>query len=295
MLRQADLRNGMIVLTFFFLWVSIFFSDRVEEWLAFILIFSFGIVHGANDIHIIRNSKTGRKASGPYRIILLYIGFVVLSALLFYLMPLLALLFFILFSAYHFGEQHWVNRPLRKGWVVNLTFFSYGMLVLNTLFMAHSPKVGQVIYEISRVQIPIQVFSWAALVSFGIFLAALFLSISWKHLRHFLIFELFLLAVFFIVFHTASLIWAFAIYFILWHSIPSLADQIKLLYGKINLKAGLKYLRSSAIYWVGALVTLAASFLYFRESGSDFLPLFFSFLAAITFPHVLVISRLYKD
>ncbi|WP_445384303.1 Brp/Blh family beta-carotene 15,15'-dioxygenase [Robiginitalea sp. IMCC44478] len=295
MLRIADLRNGMIVLTFFFLWVSIFFSDQVEEWLAFILIFSFGIVHGANDIHILRSEKGSRRLLPPYGIILLYIGFVLICALLFYILPIAALLFFILFSAYHFGEQHWIDRPLRKGPLRKLTFFSYGMVVLNTLFMAHSEQVTQVINEIANYQLSGQLFGWVALLFLGLFLIALLFSIEWKKLLKFLPFELFLLAVFFIVFHTASLIWAFAIYFILWHSIPSLADQIKKLYGKINLNAALKYLRTSAIYWVAALVTLAAAFLYFRDSESEFLPLFFSFLAAITFPHVLVISRLYQD
>ncbi len=129
----------------------------------------------------------------------------------------------------------------------------------------------------------------------GLLLLCLFFNFYWSQFQRYLLREVFLLAVFFVVFHAASLLWAFAIYFVVWHSIPSLADQIRLLYGNINLQNGVRYIRSSAVYWVAALTTLALAFLYFRGNDFGFLPLFFSFLAAITFPHVLVITRLYKS
>ena len=93
---------------------------------------------------------------------------------------------------------------------------------------------------------------------------------------------------------TASLIWAFAIYFILWHSIPSLIDQITLLYGKTTFRNGMRYLKNSALYWIAAMLSLVVAFFFLGDAEYGFLPLFFSFLAAITFPHVLVMGQLYK-
>jgi Brp/Blh family beta-carotene 15,15'-monooxygenase len=217
------------------------------------------------------------------------------SALLFSLLPLVALIFFIVFSGYHFGEQHWVKRMGRRSWLQKVLYTSYGLTILLLLFAAHGKEVAEVILEITGYDVPQAWFTYGCIGFLGVFLVACFFNFYWNQLTRYLLREVFLLFVFFIVFNTASLIWAFAIYFVVWHSIPSLADQIRLLYGSVNWKNGSRYMRSSAVYWVGALATLALAFLYFRESSYGFMPLFFSFLAAITFPHVLVISRLYKS
>ena len=293
--KIPDLRNAMLVSTFFFLWLAVYFGQSVEEVLAFILIFSFGILHGANDLEILRRRRPAQGSQrSNVKMLLAYVGFVLGSALLFSLLPLVALTFFILFSGYHFGEQHWVKRMGRRSWLQKLLYASYGLTILLLLFAAHEVQVAEVIFEITGYTVPPQWFTYGCLGFLGLFLLTCVFNFYWSQLTRYLVRELFLLAVFFIVFHTASLIWAFAIYFVVWHSIPSLADQIRLLYGSVNWKNGTRYMRSSAIYWVGALITLALAFLYFRESSYGFMPLFFSFLAAITFPHVLVISRLYK-
>lgn len=291
---SEDLGNAMLVTTFFFLWLAVNFSHPVEQILAFLLIFSFGILHGANDLEILRRQRASSVASGP-GILIIYIAFVLASALLFYLAPTGALLFFIFFSAYHFGEQHWVKRMGKVAFLQKLLYFSYGMALLLMLFQAHGPEVSGIMAAISGHEVPVVWFQWGFLVSLGLFLVVLFANFYWTQFQRYLLRELFLLGLFYVVFHTASLIWAFAIYFVIWHSIPSLADQIRLLYGNLTVKSGLKYVRSSAVYWVGALVTLALAFLYFRGEEYGFLPIFFSFLAAITFPHVLVITRLYRN
>jgi Brp/Blh family beta-carotene 15,15'-monooxygenase len=294
-LKIPDLRNAMLVSTFFFLWLAVYFSHSVEEVLAFVLIFSFGILHGANDLEILRRRRISRRSSkANTKLLVAYVGFVLVSALLFSLLPLVALLFFIVFSGYHFGEQHWVKRMGRRTWLQKILYTSYGLTILLLLFSSHGEQVSEVMLEITGHTIPSSLFTYGFFGFLGMFLVSCLLNFYWSQLTRYLLQELFLLLVFFIVFKTASLIWAFAIYFVVWHSIPSLADQIRLLYGSVNWQNGSKYMRSSAIYWVGALVTLALAFLYFRESSFGFMPLFFSFLAAITFPHVLVISRLYK-
>jgi Brp/Blh family beta-carotene 15,15'-monooxygenase len=294
--KPVEIRNAMMVSTFFFLWIAIFFGQSAEELLAFVLIFSFGILHGANDLEILRKKSLPAKGrSAGTRILLAYIGFVGLSALLFYVFPLLALILFIIFSAYHFGEQHWIkrkgNNPILQGFI----FFSYGMVVLCMLFYAHGPEVASVIEGISGQVLPQVWLSRTLLCSLAVFTVLLFANYYWNQFVRYALREFLLLGLFFVVFQSASLLWAFAIYFVVWHSIPSLADQMRLLYGNLSVQSGIRYVKASAIYWAGALATLAAAFLFFRDSGYGHLPLFFSFLAAITFPHVLVISRLYGD
>ena len=105
--------------------------------------------------------------------------------------------------------------------------------------------------------------------------------------------ELLFLFVFAIIFKTSSLIWGFAIYFILWHSIPSMFDQITFLYGAISFINFKKYFKAAFYYWLGSLIGILCLFFVFQKDYF-FDALFFSFLAAITFPHVWVIVTMFK-
>ena len=290
----ANLNSAMLVATFFALWLAVYFEYTVEDTLAYILILSFGILHGANDIKLLQ--VTGQKENKQpkfVRILLYYAGFVLIVAGLFYLVPALSLLFFIVFSAYHFGEQHWINKLKASKWEQILFYTSYGMLIFLLLFMAHAEEVNIIVGKISGIQIMGEVYTIMLSVC-----AAIIVLLYTKIIRQInsnTIIELFYLAVFFIVFNTASLLWAFAIYFIIWHSIPSLADQIKFLYGDFSKLNFMKYLRSSLLYWGIAVVSLVLLFTFFDDSEAGFLPFLFSFLAAITFPHVFVIRKLNRS
>ena len=295
-MNTSKMTNLLVVLTFFSLWLTGFSSDTVEQYLALGLIFSFGILHGANDISIIRKLQPVFKGrQGDLRIIAAYIGFVLLVALAFYALPWLALLFFIGISAYHFGEQHWQYKTEAGAWQRLILYVSYGGTILFMLFFLHGPEVSEIIEAITAFYPPLWVYRAGIITSAAVLVLSLLLNIPRNEWLRQLPFELLLLGVFYLVFANASLIWAFAIYFILWHSIPSLMDQISMLYGRYSFKNGLKYVRNSAVYWVAAMLSLAVAFFVFREGDSGFLPLFFSFLAAITFPHVLVIGRMYRS
>jgi len=286
-----NLKGFAIVATFFSLWLSVFFDDRVEDILAYMLIFSFGILHGANDINLLKMSKSraGRQRVF-WRTLLYYVVFVMVSAVVFYLLPFLALLVFILFSAYHFGEQHWNAKIKRSHFGHQIFYTAYGFCILFLLFYSHSEMTSMIVKDITNFWLSTNYYRLGLLISMSIFV--LLYAVLFKQINAKIHLELFYLGVFFIVFHTASLLWAFAIYFILWHSLPSLEDQIKLLYGSISKRNIYRYLKTSSVYWIVSLVGLAFFFLFFKESENSFVSIFFSFLAAITFPHVCVIARL---
>ena len=96
------------------------------------------------------------------------------------------------------------------------------------------------------------------------------------------------------IFNIASLIAGFAIYFIIWHSIPSLRDQIIELHSEFNTDNLVLYLKNSVLYWLVSIVSLFVLY-YVVNDEKLFISLFFSFLAAITFPHVLVMFNLFKN
>ena len=100
--------------------------------------------------------------------------------------------------------------------------------------------------------------------------------------------ELFLILLFALLFKMAALLWAFAIYFIVWHSVPSLIDQIRMLYGEANKINVIKYVKSSFMYWLISLIGLVLLYFATTYFKISFITIFFAFLAAITVPHVIV-------
>lgn len=287
---MSNFQNISIVLTFLALWMSNFFDTRTELMVGFVLIFTIGIVHGANDVQIIKKVQSKRR---PFlRLVVYYVLTVLAVALLFFVLPKLALLVFILLSAYHFGEQHF-NTLKNSSRILKMVFFiSYGLTVLFLLFYTHVTASREVIAEITNVQIDKSIFVMLLISSMILLASCGVLLIIQGHLKSWYK-ELFYILVMFIIFKSTSLIWGFAVYFVFWHSLPSILDQVRFLNGDVTKKGMLMYLKSSLLYWVLALIGLFVFYYIFKDQDQLFLPLFFTFLAAITFPHVLVMHKLF--
>ena len=104
--------------------------------------------------------------------------------------------------------------------------------------------------------------------------------------------ELFSVLILLIIFKSSTLIWGFSIYFILWHSLPSLIDQITFIYGDLRKKSIAKYTKDALPYWIVSLVGMLVLFIIFKEE-KHFYTLFFAFIAAVTFPHALVMLSMF--
>ena len=287
------MKSFIIVATFFFLWLAVFFEDGAENIFAYILILSFGILHGANDLKLLQKSNNTKGVGKKFiRLVTYYVLFVLASLTVFYFIPGIALLLFILFSAYHFGEQHWVSKVQKPSLTTHAFFVFYGLFVLFLLFNAHEEVVTGIIENITGYNILPDSYFIVSICSGSIAVAMYCVAFIKKAIKSVILLEVFFLLLFFIVFSTASLLWAFAIYFILWHSLPSLAEQIIFLHGNLSGNSIKKYVVSSLPYWLISVLGLGLLLFIFRDNFETSLSFFFSFLAAITFPHVLVISRL---
>ncbi|WP_339919937.1 Brp/Blh family beta-carotene 15,15'-dioxygenase [uncultured Flavobacterium sp.] len=285
--------NFAIVASFFCLWLNSFLTEKTQIIIAFSLIFSFGILHGANDLLLIKNTNDSKNIISSKKIVLYYVIVVLFGLLLFYLIPIVALLLFILVSAFHFGDQQGFYLDFKVSKYILIFYpFIYGIVILFLLFFFHSNEVKVIVTEIIRFKLPTLYINEILMTS-----GLIFLSISayfyWKFesFRKKLQTELFLLVVFAIIFKTSSLIWGFAIYFIIWHSIPSILDQMKFIYGSFTLSNFIAYYRNAFAYWLASLFGIGLLYFVFRDE-EIFNALFFSFLAAITFPHVLVILKM---
>lgn len=287
--------NLSVLLSFFGLWLTSLLRNESQIIIGFILILSFGIVHGANDLLLIEKIK-GTERTIYWKLLVNYTGAVLLAVVLFAFIPWVGMLLFIIISSYHFGEQHWEEKNIFSSKIISTLFNAiYGLFILLLLFQFHNNEVITVLEGITGItldfiNIPL-LFRISGLLLLAFFAFSIFTS---KKIQKILAPELFYLLVFTILFKVGSLILAFAIYFIFWHSIPSLFDQVKFLFGEVSVSNFKNYVKSAIIYWLVSIIGIIILYFLLKDY-KIFDSIFFSFLAAITFPHVFVIERMFHS
>lgn len=291
---MLDIQKKSVLLSFLGLWLTSYLSISNQTLLGLGLIFSFGILHGANDLQLIRKIE-GRKSLSFWQILIIYIVMIVLSVVFFLQIPIVALLLFIIVSAYHFGEQNWQEVLKNFSKKFSSVFqFSYGILILIALLYFNAMEAGKIINKIAGVNIE-EVHFLSLFILSCLFYLLLSIAIikNRSDLKMLIIEQSFYIVILCIIFKVASLFLGFAIYFIFWHSIPSLYDQIKYLYGSYSFENFKKYFKSAVLYWVISLVGVFILYSISKEMVI-FDALFFSFLASITFPHFIIMLKMYQ-
>lgn len=290
---MSKVSNLSILSSFVGLWLTSYMTNQTQIIVGFILILSFGIVHGANDLLLIKKIK-GKNSIQYSKILFQYVAIILLAVLLFSFIPWFAMLLFIVVSGYHFGEQHWNKKLINMNLLyAKLFYFVYGLFILLLLFEFHKNEVLMILCGITGIE-----FNFISISLLFKIVGALLLALSVYNFKTSPIFqksiakELLYLILFTIIFKIGSLIWGFAIYFIFWHSIPSLFEQIKFLHGAVSTSNLKVYLKAAFIYWLISIIGIIALYFILKDY-KIFDSIFFSFLAAITFPHVLVIERMF--
>lgn len=267
--------------------ISFTTTSLAIDYLAIFGVLTLGILHGANDLSLLKSIRFMRTRLQRF---LVYIATVLLFSLILYHFPLTALLFFVLFSCYHFGEQQWTHRFQSKTNSPQLFYFVYGAFLFSMLFCSHAEQTQFIIKELSDLHIAPILFQYMTYTS--VCLCVLYLLLQFSAAKTLIIDVLLQSALLMLLFWTTNLIVSFGTYFIIWHSWPSLQDQTRTLYNKPN--AYFAYLKDAFPYWIISILGLSLFFVYNEQIGLNPLALFFAFLAAITFPHVLVIFGLHQ-
>jgi Brp/Blh family beta-carotene 15,15'-monooxygenase len=282
-----------IITSFAGLWLTSYLSDTNQLIFGFLLIFTFGILHGANDLVLIHQIENTKKTTF-IKIILSYLVIVISSIVLFTVLPLFALILFILVSGYHFGEQHWASLIVTKTSLRKVFELIYGLFILAVLLYMNAAEAAKIIFEITGILLPHSFFMFsAAVISILLVMATYFMTREHSDFNKNIIEQLFYLVVLMVIFKSSTLIWGFTIYFVFWHSIPSLNDQIVFLYGKYSLTHFKKYIKTAFGYWILSILGITILYVLAKDL-IIFDALFFSFLASITFPHAIVILKMFK-
>jgi len=283
-----------IAVTTFFIILSCLFSVNYQDMVGFSLILSVGLIHGANDLLIIKKNTSSDTNFTQFKSFIKYFGIVLAGLVFFYFFPSFALISFILVSIYHFGEQHIEAIPLEKNLKNTrryISIISHGILLFTIIFMNNTKVVAEVFSSFNIVFLNYNFLIIILIITSILYASILIIK---KDLQPFLISEILFFGLFYFLSITSSLILCFSVYFIFFHSILSIKDQVKYIYGSNNSKSLKRYIKNSLPYFILALIFLILFFIYAEIDNNDLLPIIFTFLAAITFPHVLVIEKMYR-
>lgn len=233
-----------------------------------------GIPHGALD-HFTEAVDKGKKITVKF--VSRYLVLMVPVFLIWVWNPFIALVFFLVYSAWHFGQTD-VNQWGIKSKAIG---FLWGCILLSYLFITHLDELNIIL---SALEVP-------TLVSFQEIdvLKGLIIGLGVSFSIYFRKFQWFLIVCFLFVSQFTNLIFSFGVYFILHHSRLGwlhLKDELQVSHVKMYLKA--------LPFNIGAIVLFVLFFTNFELSLHENIAYFFIFLSCVSFPHVLCMHIFYQ-
>ncbi len=253
-----------------------------------LVLLTVGIPHGAID-HLTSNPHTTKSTLIPF--LIQYIFMIVIYTIIWYFIPVLALGLFLLMSAYHFGQTHFLGRMEKNTFRAALLYSARGAFCLLVIIFGSFEDSRAILSQIIDIS-PVFEYQWIILGGL------LLLSIALQLLNHIHfsfndILELTLLPV---LLYLTPLAISFILYFGFWHSIPSMIAEYRYLkqypccrsFGAFIKQllpfTGISLLGISMILWIGLN--------YF--SSEDLVLLFFVLISLISFPHILYMDSFIK-
>ena len=243
----------------------------IGYWILAIGFLILGIPHGALDhLHALRK-PWGWNMPG-YVLVYLTLGVLILG--LFCISPWIGLLCFLGYSMWHFGEADLAHWNLGKSWKSLL----WGCYVLGGILVSHAPETVQILREM-KVFIPWGSVPSASMAYVWILLGGVFFM-GWlrKGAIASSVVSLLLLC-------ALPLIPAFALFFIFQHSLHGW-KKIK----EMSLKSDLQLWINALPFTLGAVVLFGLNTYYASFTWGQV----FIFLAALSFPHVVLMAILYR-
>lgn len=263
----------------------LFFPGNVTyEWIWFLLILvTIGIPHGAID-HLLERPKFDRKFLIFF--ILKYLLIIGIYLILWVFAPIFSLSAFILMSAYHFGQSHFIHSPIEK--TKALTYLSIGSFYLSVIFWGDFETTSSIVGSV----ISIEKFEFVGIyIIFSLFLFSSFLiwtnkkNTAWIWILEMLVLGGFLFSI--------PLLLGFILYFGFWHALPSMTFEFKTLKESLGMNKIktfiLKLLPFSAISLLGIFLILW--FLNEKIDQEKLILIFFVLVSLISAPHIWFMNR----
>lgn len=263
-----------------------------------------GIPHGATD-HIVffAQKNTSPKPSSWAYFFKIYLGIMLAYTLAWYFLPLLCFMAFLIFSAYHFGQSqlHYFEIKEKK-WLKPILYISWGNVLLLSILGFNTADTLSILENtpfLDLMGFVLLHFEYFFGINAGLMLVIL-LGLGLQGKINFLkiLQELALLALLLFLCWSTSLLWSFAIYFALWHSLQTIEQEIKVFSAgfeqgyswKNYIKDALPF---SLISFVGIGLILIGLYI-FEFNTPNLLFGFFVMISILTAPHAWLIEGIYE-
>jgi Brp/Blh family beta-carotene 15,15'-monooxygenase len=280
-LAQAVIQIALII------WVLFFTVDlATQAILSGIFLCIVGIPHGSND-YLYREDRT---TWGLIKFLASYLGIIALYALLWYYIPLAALILFFVISFHHFGQSNHENQSI---WHLPSILWGVILIVLpviihfeEAILIFKSMLAYNQTYAIDQIY-PTQFTLWK-MISISVlciaYLVSIYLLEKKELLKYIIQFALITIWYFF-----TPLLFGFIMVFCLWHSFQSLRHQKS--YFQSIVKSSSRYFYLAMLPFSSIALVAFAAYLYYFDFhiGGAFI-----LLSLITLPHVLVTHRQYQ-
>ena len=234
-----------------------------------------GIPHGALD-HLTGFISNKKKIS--LKFIMIYLALMVPIFLLWYWFPLLGLIFFLIYSSWHFGQTDMENWQIKSKYIG----FVWGIILLGFLLLTHLDELNVVLKALEIQTLSsfkgIDVLCYS-LIIFGYIISIYYKKTEWILLVTFLLFSKYI-----------NLIFAFGLYFIFHHS--------RLGWKHLKKSLAISHLKMYLLalpFNIGAIVLFFLFFNNFDLTLGENIAYFFIFLSCVSFPHVISMDVFYKN
>ena len=234
-----------------------------------------GIPHGALD-HLTGFISNKKKIS--LKFIMIYLALMVPIFLLWYWFPLLGLIFFLIYSSWHFGQTDMENWQIKSKYIG----FVWGVILLGFLLLTHIDELN-VVLKALEIQ-TLSSFKGIDVLCFSLIIFGYIISIYYKKT------EWILLVTFLLFSQHINLIFAFGLYFIFHHS--------RLGWKHLKKSLAISHLKMYLLalpFNIGAIVLFFLFFNNFDLTLGENIAYFFIFLSCVSFPHVISMDVFYKN
>ena len=247
-----------------------------------------GIPHGGID-HLIHNPEIRPK--GLIHFIIRYLLLMSAYGLLWWLLPVAALIAFLGMSAYHFGQSHFLEQGQLQP-KEGLLYLLKGSFFLSVILFGDWEMTQEILSPILTVSIP----ETYRMLSMGLLMACSLLAHGWKN-RSLNLGDALDYLILVPILYFSPLLISFAVYFGFWHSLPSMLAEYKYLSQLPSFNSPLKFgkqlLPFSGISLIGITAILFVG-LEFLDSSQLYL-LFFVMISLISLPHILYMDTFLKE
>ncbi len=277
--------------------------QNVQLYVFMIGILLLGVPHGAADLLVaMQNERTTLKPFSKLRFFSIYLGRLIAFAALLWYLPIVGMLLFVVFAAYHFGEtdlyQFKTDTLLGKVLVT-----SYGLLILSIILLHHFEEVKPILLQFKAAQQNIFLLDWIDMQRYvlmslsGIFFFTscfIYLLVNKTTTQEGKGQFLIEFACIVVVLYALPMVIGFTFYFILWHSVLSLANILGYL-RKNNtypIRTIVLQMLTYSLLAIGGIALFGMAGFMFTSSNA-LLGYIFLGLAVLTAPHMQIMHSMY--